>query len=214
MSDTAASLSATSAMPAPHSDVGRRVRDRLLAALFEHDLQGAWEALMRCGWEVEAQDRVRSAWLPCLAGCEELRECGRPMPRESVLLRCVQDHVRGELGRLPPEVRPLWVVPATHADDAMAHLTAAILSQRGRIARPWLWHPLPSTAPYLTVGDRPPAGIDAFLHAGHVTLHAHDVFWDVTRLVDGPLALDGLHTGSRRLRAQRAGQEASADNRS
>ena len=192
-------LPATAAMAPPHSEAGRGVRTRLLSALANDDHQGAWDALMRCGWEVEPQDRIRAAWLPCLTGCDELRGRGRPVTRESVLLRCVRERVREELGRLPADVRPLWVVPSTPADDPFAHIAAAILSGRGRIARPWLWNSLPGNAPYLTVGTRPHPATNADLHAGHVSLRAHDVFWDVTTLVEGPIGLDLLGTGSGRI---------------
>lgn len=208
MSDPAvdAWLPATAAMPGPRTKAGRSVRDRLLPALAEGDYSEAWDALMRCGWEVDAQDRIRAAWLPCLAGCDELRGRGRPMVREQVLLRCVRERLREEMGRLPPDVRPLWVVPVTPGDDPFAHLVAAIVSQRGRIARPWLWTPLPGNAPYLTVGARPHAATEPELHAGHVTLRAHDVFWDVTTLVDGPGDLELLQTGSGRIHRRRAGK--------
>ena len=209
MSDSAQAvetwLSATAAAPAPHTEAGRGVRHRLLSALANDDHQSAWDALMRCVWEVEAQDRIRAGWLPCLAGCDELRERGRPMTRESVLLRCVRERIRDDLGRLPADVRPLWVVPATPGDDPFAHLTAAILSSRGRVARPWLWNPLPGNAPYLTVGARPHPATNTELHAGHVTLRAHDVFWDVSTLVEGPIDLERLHAGSQRMRAHRPG---------
>lgn len=192
-------LSATAAMPAPRTAVGRAVRDHLLIALAQADHQQAWDALMRCGWEVDAQDRIRAGWLPCLAGCDELRERGRPLPRESMLLRCVRERVREGLGRLPPDVRPLWVVPSQTSDDPFAHLIAAIVTQRGRVARPWLWTPLPGNAPYLTVGAHPHPATDPAHHAGHVTLRAHDVFWDVAALVDGPLDPEILSTGSGRI---------------
>jgi len=197
-------LPATAALPTPHSEAGCGVRQRLLAALAADDHQRAWDALMRCAWEVEPHDRIRTAWLPCLAGADELRQRGRPLAREAVLLRCVRERLRDEHGRLPPDVRPLWVVPSTASDDPLAHLVAAILSQRGRIARPWLWNPLPGNAPFLTAGARPHLTVDADVHAGHVTLRPDDVFWDVTTLVDGPSDLDLLRRGSARLTVNRA----------
>jgi hypothetical protein len=164
-------LESTMALPKPRHAIANTIREALIEALKTHNHGRTWEMMQRCGWEVHPAEQVLCAWLPCLVAFDEFKRKDKPFERQDLLHKHIRDHIKDVLGRFPPEERPLWVIPATEADNTLAYVTALIVSARGQAARPWLWEQSPkSGSKYITVGEQTPARANPEQHLGHLPL--------------------------------------------
>ncbi len=163
-------LEATRALPEPRTEQAIIIRARLIDALKTQNHGKVWELLLRCTWEVHPNDHLLAAWMPCMVAMEEFAAADKPMPKRADLEAFIREHVRGALGRLPPDDRPLWIIPVSDADTCAAYVAALVLSQKGRVARPWQWDKLPN-APFMTIGGQTdPARFPAERSAGHLSV--------------------------------------------
>jgi hypothetical protein len=142
-------------LPLPTEPLASALRDRLLDALQVRDGSSALDLLLRAAWEVEPAEQPLAAWLPTLVALEELADQGAPLDRDGRLRDFIANTIRAQLAHAVPCSEPIWVIPATPADAAAAWLLAAVSSQRGRTARPWLWPQQPPRGrAFFTVGRR------------------------------------------------------------
>ncbi|MBA3684277.1 MAG: MerR family transcriptional regulator [Planctomycetes bacterium] len=176
-------LEAARGLPQPRSAQARDIRDRLIDALKIQNHGKTWELLLRATWEIHPNEQALAAWLPCVVAMDEFADAGKPLPKREDIEAFVIQHVRGALGRLPPNDRPLWIVPTSAADTCTAYVAALVLSQQGRDARPWQWEKLP-TAPFMTVGKQAdPARFPAERNQGHLAVVASAKQQGLTGLV-------------------------------
>jgi DNA-binding transcriptional MerR regulator len=185
-------------LPQPKNELAQTIRTALLDAMKTQNHGKSWEMLMRCTWEVHPNEQVLCAWLPCLVALDEFRQKEKPFPRAETLSQYIRDHIKEMLGRFPPESRPLWVVPVASDDHGLAYVASAMLSQRGQVARPWLWEQLPrGGAKFLSVGQKPAANkfpIDQ--HLGHLPLMEAKEGPGITTLAHDNGRIEWLATGA------------------
>jgi DNA-binding transcriptional MerR regulator len=164
-------LPLTKRLPIP---VGQAIalRQQLIDALVTMNTGRAWELLQRCAWEMRPVDQVLAGWLPTLVAFEEYRVAGKPLPKQEGLLSLIRDSIKTALGRMAVDPRPLWVVPQSESDLTLAYLAALIISQRGTVARPWIWDGLPKGgAAFVSVATTAAwKSASTACHRGHLTL--------------------------------------------
>lgn len=148
-----ATASAADSLPPPIGLPAIAIRQHLLAAVRAGDAARTLDALLRCAWEVEPQEQILCAWLPLAIAIEEGGERALPPAEVAKLNGFVAATLRAQIATLPPCMEPLWVLPATDGEAHLAWMLAALLSRRGRPARPWLWPSQPPSA-WVTVGRR------------------------------------------------------------
>jgi DNA-binding transcriptional MerR regulator len=176
-------LEATNALPKPRHITAQQIRDKLIEALKTQNHGRTWEMLLRCTWEVHPSEQALTAWMPCLVAFEEFKVKDKPFARQESLQKFIKDHVKDVLGRFAPEERPLWVIPATEADQSLAYVTSQVLSQVGHAARPWLWDQLPKgSARFVTVGNK--ATVDAARASGRYPTEQHVAHFNVLESKD------------------------------
>ncbi len=147
-----ANITKAKLLPKPRGHLEAKIQDELIENLERRHGLHAKELLQRACWSVRPDDEVLTSLAPCLVGLAELAAVERPLPEDPQLRGLVKDRATQLLRRYRTDTPAMWVVPASSVDQALAALTALILSQRGHITQVWMAADRPTNAPYLLAG--------------------------------------------------------------
>ncbi len=148
-----AGLHVAKQLPKPRGVLEAKLQDELMENLERRHALHVKELLQRACWSVRPDDEVLTALAPTLIGLDELAQVERPLPEDAQLRELVNQRAIQLLRRYRTETPNFWVVPATQNDNALASVSALILSQRGHTSQVWTQTDRPTNAPYLLAGE-------------------------------------------------------------